>query len=162
VAGRTRKQGIKRLPTDRLRASHGMSGRLSPIRSMTHSSHRVSRCVRESPGEAVNEAVKSSREFRQIVGRGFRFKHWRGLATIYDKHATVYRGALVLSAALLWINDLSGIVASVLGVQHVFGELRPALVRRCDELDENGGALDAVRAGLAEEGEELLVPRLHP
>jgi hypothetical protein len=25
-----------------------------------------------------------------------------------------------------------------------------------------GGALDDVRAGLAEEGEELLVPRLHP
>jgi hypothetical protein len=52
----------------------------------------------------------------------------------HDKHATVYRGALVLAAALLWINDLSGVVASVLGVQHVFGELRQALVRRCDEL----------------------------
>jgi hypothetical protein len=35
------------------------------------------------------------------------FKHWRGLATRYDKHAVVYRGALVLAAALLWINDLS-------------------------------------------------------
>jgi hypothetical protein len=49
----------------------------------------------------------------------------------------------------------------VLGVVHAFGELRPALVRRGDELHENGGALDDVRAGLAEEAEEL-VPRLHP
>jgi hypothetical protein len=39
----------------------------------------------------------------------------------------------------------------VLGVVHAFGELRSALVRRGDELHENGGALDDVRAGLAEE-----------
>jgi hypothetical protein len=57
---------------------------------------------------------------------------------------------------------LSGVVASVLGVEQAFGDLRPALVRRCDELHENRGALDDVRAGLAEEGEEFLVPRLHP
>jgi len=44
----------------------------------------------------------------------------------------------------------------VLGVEHAFGELLPALVRRCDELHENGGGLDDVRAGLAEEGEGLL------
>lgn len=100
---------------------------------------------------------------RNVIERAFNgFKHWRGLATRYDKHATVYRGALVLAAALLWINDLSGVVASALGVEHAFGELGPALVRRGDELHENGGALDDVRAGLAEEGEELLVPRLHP
>jgi hypothetical protein len=30
----------------------------------------------------------------------------------------------------------------VLGVVHAFGELRPALVRRGDELHENGGALE--------------------
>src|SRR5881227_233361 len=35
---------------------------------------------------------------------------------------------------------------------------RPALVRRGDELHANRGALDDVRAGLAEEGEERLVP----
>jgi len=99
---------------------------------------------------------------RSVIERAFNgFKHWRGLATRYDKHATVYRGALVLAAALLWINDLSRVVASVLGVEHAFGEFRPALVRRCGELHENGGALDDVRAGLAE-GEEPLVPRLHP
>ena len=46
---------------------------------------------------------------------------------------------------------LRGVVASVLGVVHAFGELRPALVRR-----------DDVRAGFAEEGEDLFAPRLHP
>jgi hypothetical protein len=60
------------------------------------------------------------------------------------------------------VSLFSGVVAGVLGVVHAFGELRPALVQRGDELHENGGALDDVRAGLSEEGEELLVPRLHP
>ncbi len=61
---------------------------------------------------------------RNVIERAFNgFKHWRGLATRYDKHATVYRGALVLAAALLWINDLSG-VAGVLGAVRAFGELR--------------------------------------
>jgi len=31
--------------------------------------------------------------------------------------------------------------------------------QRCDELDENAGAFDDNRAGLADEGEGLLVPR---
>jgi hypothetical protein len=42
-------------------------------------------------------------------------------------HAAVDgRGRLLvipLTAALLWINDLSGVVAGVLGVEHAFGEL---------------------------------------
>jgi transposase len=42
-----------------------------------------------------------------VVERAFDgFKHWRGLATRYDKDATVYRGGLVLGAALLWLTDL--------------------------------------------------------
>lgn len=76
---------------------------------------------------------------RNVIERAFNgLKHWRGLATRYDKHAAVYRGALVLAAALLWINDLSGVVASVLGVEQALGKLRPALVRRGGELHENG------------------------
>ena len=44
---------------------------------------------------------------RNVIERAFnRLKHWRGLATRYDKHATVYRGALVLAAALTWATDL--------------------------------------------------------
>jgi hypothetical protein len=56
---------------------------------------------------------------------------------------------------------LGGVVAAVLGVVHTFGEQRPALARRGDGLHKNGGALEDVRVGLAEKGEELLVPRLH-
>jgi transposase len=29
-------------------------------------------------------------------------KQWRGLATRYDKHALIYRGAVVLAAVLAW------------------------------------------------------------
>jgi hypothetical protein len=36
------------------------------------------------------------------------------------------------------------------------------LVRRGDELQADSGTHDGVRAGLAEEAEERLVPRLHP
>lgn len=44
---------------------------------------------------------------RNVIERAFcKCKHWRALATRYDKHATVYRGALVLAAALTWIADL--------------------------------------------------------
>jgi transposase len=44
---------------------------------------------------------------RNVVERAFNaFKHWRGLATRYDKHAIVYRGGLILAAALLWLTDL--------------------------------------------------------
>ena len=44
---------------------------------------------------------------RNVIERAFnRCKHWRGLATRYDKHAVVYRGALVLAAALTWAADL--------------------------------------------------------
>ena len=99
----------------------------------------------QSPSPIPRHAYRGG----NVIERTFNdFKHWRGLATTYDKHASVYHAALVLAAALLWIDDLSGVVASVLGVEHAFGELGPALVRRCDELHENGGDLDDVRASL--------------
>ena len=59
AGSRTLNLGIKRLPTGRLRASQGTTSRLCRIREMTQSSLGVSRCLTESPGEAVNEAVKS-------------------------------------------------------------------------------------------------------
>jgi transposase len=41
---------------------------------------------------------------RDVIERAFNgFKHWRGLATRYDKHAVVDRGGLVLAAALIWL-----------------------------------------------------------
>jgi transposase len=40
-----------------------------------------------------------------VVERCFnQLKAWRGLATRYDKHALVVRGALVLRAIVLWLR----------------------------------------------------------
>ena len=33
-------------------------------------------------------------------------KQWRGLATRYDKHAVIYRGAAVLGAIIVWFRTL--------------------------------------------------------
>jgi transposase len=42
---------------------------------------------------------------RNVVERCFnRLKQWRDLATRYAKRATVYRGSLVLIAALIWLR----------------------------------------------------------
>lgn len=44
---------------------------------------------------------------RNVVERGFNnTKQWRGLATRYDRLATVYRGAAVLRAITLWLKRL--------------------------------------------------------
>jgi transposase len=41
---------------------------------------------------------------RNTVERGFgQLKHWRGLATRYDKHARNYTGAITLAALLTWL-----------------------------------------------------------
>jgi putative transposase len=43
---------------------------------------------------------------RNVVERSFNiFKHWRGLATRYDKLATTYRGAVVLAAITVWLRQ---------------------------------------------------------
>jgi len=44
---------------------------------------------------------------RDDVERAFNLiKNWRGLATRYDKHAVVYRGGVILAAALMWLRTL--------------------------------------------------------
>jgi transposase len=49
---------------------------------------------------------KNAYRGRIVIERAFNgFKHWRGLATRYDKHAVVYRGGPVLAAALIWLAD---------------------------------------------------------
>ncbi len=41
---------------------------------------------------------------RNGIERGFcQLKHWRGLATRYDKHARNYAGAITLAALLTWL-----------------------------------------------------------
>ena len=45
---------------------------------------------------------------RNVVERGInRFKHWRGLATRYDKTARNYLGGLHLASILMWADDLT-------------------------------------------------------
>jgi transposase len=44
---------------------------------------------------------------RNVIERGFNTtKQWRGLATRYDRLATVYRGAAVLRAITIWLKRL--------------------------------------------------------
>jgi transposase len=58
-----------------------------------------------SGGRAVSYD-KNAYRGRIVIERAFNgFKHWRGLATRYDKHAVVYRGGPVLAAALIWLAD---------------------------------------------------------
>ena len=41
---------------------------------------------------------------RNVIERSFNdHKQWRGIATRYDKLATVYRGAVVLRAITIWL-----------------------------------------------------------
>jgi transposase len=45
---------------------------------------------------------------RNVIERRYcHIKQWRGLATRYDKHATVYRAAVVLNAVIAWTRHLS-------------------------------------------------------
>jgi transposase len=45
---------------------------------------------------------------RDVIERRYcHIKQWRGLATRYDKHATVYRAAVVLNAVIAWTRQLS-------------------------------------------------------
>ena len=45
---------------------------------------------------------------RNVVERRYcHLKQWRGLATRYDKHAIVYRAAVVLHTVIAWTRQLS-------------------------------------------------------
>jgi len=45
---------------------------------------------------------------RNVIERRFcQTKQWRGLATRYDKHAIVYRAAVLIHAAIAWTHALS-------------------------------------------------------
>lgn len=44
---------------------------------------------------------------RNAVERAFaHIKQWRGLATRYDNHVLIYRGALVLHSIIRWLNEI--------------------------------------------------------
>lgn len=43
---------------------------------------------------------------RNVIERSFNdHKQWRGLATRYDKLATVYRGGVVLRSVMIWLRE---------------------------------------------------------
>jgi transposase len=43
---------------------------------------------------------------RNVIERSFNdHKQWRGLATRYDKLATVYRGGVVLRSVMIWLHQ---------------------------------------------------------
>lgn len=45
---------------------------------------------------------------RNVIERSYcHLKQWRGLATRYDKHATIYRAAVILNAVIAWSRLLS-------------------------------------------------------
>jgi transposase len=45
---------------------------------------------------------------RNVIERRYcHIKQWRGLATRYDKHAVIYRAAVVLNAVIAWTKALS-------------------------------------------------------
>ncbi|MBW9121917.1 IS5 family transposase [Microbacterium trichothecenolyticum] len=45
---------------------------------------------------------------RNVIERRYcHIKQWRGLATRYDKHAVIYRAAVVLNAVIAWSRQLS-------------------------------------------------------
>ena len=62
------------------------------------------RAHRGSRGGRPVALDKQDYKNRNVVERGFNhIKQWRGLATRYDKHALIFRGAVVLRAILLWL-----------------------------------------------------------
>jgi transposase len=76
----------------------------------------ISHTIPEPRDQQANRARRGSRggrpvgfdktryRRRNVVERGFcQLKHWRGLATRYDRHARNYLGALQLAALLSWL-----------------------------------------------------------
>jgi transposase len=64
---------------------------------------------RQRKGSAGGRPVSYDREQyknRNVVERFFnRMKHWRGLASRFDKHAVNYRGGVVLAAIVDWLKQ---------------------------------------------------------
>ncbi|GAA1634710.1 hypothetical protein GCM10009806_00020 [Microbacterium flavum] len=67
--------------------------------------HRKRRGARGGRPVALDTADYKNRNV--IERRYCHIKQWRGLATRYDKHAIVYRAAVVLNAVIAWAKALS-------------------------------------------------------
>jgi transposase len=66
-------------------------------------------CHRRRRGSAGGRPVgydRTAYRGRNVIERTFnQLKAWRGIATHYDKHATVFHGVVVLASILLWLRD---------------------------------------------------------
>ncbi|WP_433608589.1 IS5 family transposase [Prescottella agglutinans] len=60
-------------------------------------------------GRPVGLDVVDYRNRNAIERRYCHIKQWRGLATRYDKHAIIYRAAVILNAVIPWSRALSGV-----------------------------------------------------
>lgn len=70
--------------------------RADQIANRTRKGRTGGRPVRFDPADYKN---------RNVIERFFnRIKHWRAIATRYDKHAVVYRGGIVMAAILDWLR----------------------------------------------------------
>lgn len=76
------------------------------------------RCVVEPSDQQANRKRRGARggrppnfdretyKQRNVVERSFNLlKQWRGLATRYDKHATICRAGAVLAAIITWLRS---------------------------------------------------------
>jgi transposase len=68
------------------------------------SDQQANRARRGSAGGRPVGFDKTRYKRRNVVERGFcQLKHWRGLATRYDKHARTYLGGATLATLLTWL-----------------------------------------------------------
>ncbi len=72
---------------------------------MTRKGHRKRRGPRG--GRPVRHGTEDYKNRNVIERRFCHAKQWRGLATRYDKHAIVYRAAVLIHAAVAWARALS-------------------------------------------------------
>lgn len=105
--------GRPRTRPDHVLADKGYSSRanreLLRRRGISHtipepSDQAANRARRGSAGGRPVGFDKARYKRRNVVERGFcQLKHWRGLATRYDKHARNYLGGITLAALLTWL-----------------------------------------------------------
>jgi transposase len=105
--------GRPRTRPDYVLADKGYSSRANRgLLRRRHVSHTIpeprdQRDNRRRRGSAGGRPVgfdKTRYRRRNVVERGFcQIKHWRGLATRYDRHARNYLGGLTLAALLTWL-----------------------------------------------------------
>ena len=83
-------------------ATDGTWTRSSPSSPQGHRKRRGSR-----GGRPVGLDAADYKNRNVIERRYCHIKQWRGLATRCDKHATVYRAAVVLNVGIAWTRQLS-------------------------------------------------------